>query len=98
MTEFRYRTATDAELWEKHFACLNEDRTFAADLAGSRIVFGLDDDETNDLVANGLTFEYLARIAARIDIVRIKLCKEPSLCDVLREYGDETRLTEEHQE
>lgn len=95
MAAFTYRTASDAELWERHFACLNEDRTFAADIAGSRILFGLSEDEIRDLAANGLTFDFLNRISARIDMVRIKLGKEPSLCDVLREFGDEAQLTEE---
>ncbi|MFI6308474.1 hypothetical protein ACIBCH_41830 [Amycolatopsis thailandensis] len=92
MADFRYRDASDFALHDRHFRCLAGGR-HVMDADAVAICSGIPAATINERVRaeSGpvLTVEELERGTARTDIVRVKLGRNPSVYDVLREFGDE---------
>lgn len=92
MSTFAYRTASDHTLHVRHFRRRNGSAVMDADAMA--ICTGVPADEltTRIKVKAGpvITSDEIDRGRARTDITRIKLGREPSVFDVLREFGDES--------
>ncbi|MEV6646036.1 hypothetical protein [Amycolatopsis sp. NPDC051371] len=92
MPEFTYKTASDFALHARHFRRRNG--TEVMDGAAVAICSGVPAAEIARRIAakSGpvITAEEIDRGQARTDLVRVKLGREPSLFDVLRELGDES--------
>jgi hypothetical protein len=90
--DFVYRTASDFALHARHFRRIGTVDTMDADAAA--ICSGIAADEITRRVRaeSGpvITDKDLERGLARTDLVRVKLGREPSVFDVLREFGDES--------
>jgi hypothetical protein len=89
---FTYRTASDHTLHVRHFKQVGT--VPIMDIDAVAICSGIPATLLTSRVAAGtdpvVTAEELERGRARTDIVRLKLGREPSLYDVLREFGDES--------
>lgn len=93
MAEFCYRDASDFALHARHFWRI-PGRGEAMDGDAVAICSGIPAAEIARRIAAGsgavITAEEMRRGWARTDAVRIKLGRNPSVYDVLREYGDES--------
>jgi hypothetical protein len=92
MPKFVYKTASDFALHARHFS-----RRHGVDIMDGdavAICSGVPAAEiARRIVARSgpvITEDELERGRARTDMVRIKLGREPSLYDTLREFGDES--------
>lgn len=93
MTEFVYRTASDHALYARHFK--QTGGVPVMDMDAAAICSGVASTELSRRVAAGtgpvIAADELERGRARTDMVRIKIGREPSLFDTLREFGDEAQ-------
>ncbi|MGW4129474.1 hypothetical protein [Amycolatopsis japonica] len=91
MADFRYRDASDFALHVRHFHRHNGVEMINGDAMA--IATGLPAAEIARRIQarTGAVFtaEDHDRMVARTDIVRVKLGRNPSVYDVLREFGDE---------
>ncbi|WIY05445.1 hypothetical protein QRX60_16940 [Amycolatopsis mongoliensis] len=92
MGDFVYRTASDFALHTRHFSRRGGVETMDGDAVA--ICSGIPADEIARRIAAGtgavITEEELRRGWARTDAVRVKLGRNPTVYDVLREFGDES--------
>lgn len=93
MAEFRYRDASDFALHARHFRRL-PDSGEVMDGDAVAICSGVPAAEIARRIAakSGpvITSEEMRRGWARTDTVRVKLGRNPTIYDVLREFGDES--------
>lgn len=92
MSTFTYRAASDAALYVRHFK--KREGQPVMDMDAVAICTGVPAVELTRRAAAGagpvFTADELDRGCARTDIVRVKLGREPSMFDTLREFGDES--------
>ncbi|GAB3154196.1 hypothetical protein GCM10027258_57720 [Amycolatopsis stemonae] len=93
MGEFRYRNASDFALHARHFRHM-PGRGEVMDGDAVAICSGIPAAEIARRIAIGagpvLDEDDLRRGWARTDTVRVKLGRNPTVYDVLREFGDES--------
>lgn len=93
MAEFRYRNASDFALHARHFHRV-PGRGEVMDGDAVAICSGIPAAEIARRIATGsgpvLDSDDMRRGWARTDTVRVKLGRNPSVYDVLREFGDES--------
>lgn len=92
MAEFRYRDASDFALHARHFRRHNGAEVMDGDAVA--ICSGIPAAEIARRIAaqSGpvITDEEMRRGWARTDTVRVKLGRNPTVFDVMREFGDES--------
>lgn len=85
---FTYRTATDEEIAARHFDLMNGE--VVLDSRAVAIMTGTSYEDVQRAATGAvLPKEAVVRGRARREIVEIKLGRDASMFDVLREYGDE---------